>query len=513
MNRIITLFLLISLHLSPLMNESMTISAKKNSKKEVTKEAISKRKSRNKKQIRETNRKIQTNTAEVSRRLHELNLITAEINECKSSINEINKAVNALDSQIKNITDSIEILDDRLQTMSGKYAAALRKMQTRSSVGTSEIAFIFSAKSFAEAYRRSQALKQFSHWRKKKADELDKIKSDLNSRKAELENKKAERQQLLGSLNSHLGDLSSKKQKSDILVDQLRKEGSQLKAILARQQQEANDLDRELNRLIALEQERMRKAEEERKQAEEQRAREQAEKERKLKEQEEQRRQKEQAETDKNKQQSTQPGKPAKQKQSPESKIKDSSESKTNNGNGKPVVKKPVNDDKGKNNAPEKKPVEKHESGKQNSKTDTHDNMKFTEFSKAKGSLPYPVKGKVVKKFGRQQHPELKHVVTDNPGIDIETKPGTEVKNVFEGYVSDIFRLPGYNTIVMIRHGSYLTIYANLGSISVKKGDKLKKGQTIGKVYADPDDNSRSILHFEVRNERSKEDPETWLRK
>ena len=72
--------------------------------------------------------------------------------------------------------------------------------------------------------------------------------------------------------------------------------------------------------------------------------------------------------------------------------------------------------------------------------------------------------------------------------------------------------MPGYNTIVMIRHGNYLTIYANLGSISIKKGDKVSQGQVIGKVFTDTDDKSRSILHFEVRNERSKEDPQIWLK-
>ena len=66
---------------------------------------------------------------------------------------------------------------------------------------------------------------------------------------------------------------------------------------------------------------------------------------------------------------------------------------------------------------------------------------------------------------------------TDNPGIDIETSPGADVVAAFDGKVSDIFRLPGYNTIVMIRHGSYLTVYANLGSITVKKGDTVKTGQ------------------------------------
>ncbi len=100
---------------------------------------------------------------------------------------------------------------------------------------------------------------------------------------------------------------------------------------------------------------------------------------------------------------------------------------------------------------------------------------------------------------------------TDNPGIDIETSPGAAVQSVFDGRVSDIFRLPGYNNVVMIRHGHYLTIYANLATINIKKGDSVKAGQKIGTVFSDPDDDGRSILHFEIRNEKLKEDPEKWL--
>ena len=58
-----------------------------------------------------------------------------------------------------------------------------------------------------------------------------------------------------------------------------------------------------------------------------------------------------------------------------------------------------------------------------------------------------------------------------------------------------------------------MTVYANLGSLSVSTGQKVKAGQSIGTVYTDPNDNNRSVLHFEIRNQRQKEDPELWLRR
>ena len=135
-------------------------------------------------------------------------------------------------------------------------------------------------------------------------------------------------------------------------------------------------------------------------------------------------------------------------------------------------------------------------------------------FESNKGRLLFPVAGryKIIRPFGRQQHPSLKHVVTDNAGIDIEVSAGGTARAVFAGKVSAIFRQPGYNTIVMVRHGRYLTVYAGLSDISVHNGQELTQGQTIGKVFADPDDDGRAILHFELRREKEKLNPALWVK-
>lgn len=137
------------------------------------------------------------------------------------------------------------------------------------------------------------------------------------------------------------------------------------------------------------------------------------------------------------------------------------------------------------------------------------------DFASLKGSLPFPITGHytIVKRFGRQKHPSLPHVETDNAGIDIETAKGAAVRNVCDGEVSAIFRPDGFNSVVVIRHGTYMTVYANLATVSVTTGQKVKAGENIGAVFSDPKDNGRSVLHFEVRNGRQKENPELWLKK
>lgn len=135
-------------------------------------------------------------------------------------------------------------------------------------------------------------------------------------------------------------------------------------------------------------------------------------------------------------------------------------------------------------------------------------------FEENKGRLLFPVAGryKIVRRFGRQPHPTLPHVEVDNSGIDIEVKKGSSARAVFAGKVSYIFKQDGFNSIVMIRHGRYITIYAGLASVGVKQGDTVKAGQSLGLIYSDPDDGNRTKLHFEIRNERRKLNPVQWVK-
>jgi murein hydrolase activator len=145
----------------------------------------------------------------------------------------------------------------------------------------------------------------------------------------------------------------------------------------------------------------------------------------------------------------------------------------------------------------------------------TKDGRKVTEgkdFGKNKGLLDTPVKnGVIVSNFGEHEHPVLRGVKVKNNGIDLKISGSELVQSVFEGEVSRIVSIPGYNKAVIIRHGKYLSVYANLSDIVVKTGDIVSKNQTIGKVFTGPGDNS-GTLHFEIWFENSKQNPEQWLK-
>lgn len=132
-----------------------------------------------------------------------------------------------------------------------------------------------------------------------------------------------------------------------------------------------------------------------------------------------------------------------------------------------------------------------------------------TDFESAKGKLPLPVAGsfKIVIPYGAHSRPDMPEVSIDNTGIDAQVVSGATVKAVFAGKVAAIYKAQGFGNVVMLRHGDYYTVYANLAHISVKQGQKLRQGQTIGKVASI----KSPTLHFEVWKQRRHLNPVEWL--
>ena len=131
-----------------------------------------------------------------------------------------------------------------------------------------------------------------------------------------------------------------------------------------------------------------------------------------------------------------------------------------------------------------------------------------------KGRLPWPVdKGVITSHFGIQKHPEFKYLTEDNIGIEITSSGNISAKAVFNGQVAKVFSIPGANMTVIIRHGKYLSVYANLVNVKVKAGEAISVNQNIGDVYKEARDNN-SVLKFMIfENDKKYQDPELWLSK
>ncbi len=131
-------------------------------------------------------------------------------------------------------------------------------------------------------------------------------------------------------------------------------------------------------------------------------------------------------------------------------------------------------------------------------------------FEKNRRQLPWPVRtGFISEKFGENNHPVLRGVKIKNDGIDIQSSKGESVRAVFEGTVLTVAIIPGNNTAVMIKHGNYITVYAGIKNVKVKKGDKISTKDVIGEVATDQDGTSK--MQFQIWRDFEKLNPEDWL--
>ena len=169
---------------------------------------------------------------------------------------------------------------------------------------------------------------------------------------------------------------------------------------------------------------------------------------------------------------------------------------KTSAKEGKKPTEKPVS----------KQPVQKGTVDK--FRMNSEDRQLSGTFESNKGRLPMPITGPyvIVGRYG--QYAVAKNVRLDNKGIDIRGKEGAKARAVFDGEVSAIFKYNGLSN-VLVRHGNYISVYCNLSSVSVAKGSKVKAREEIGVVQKDASGNA--VLHFQLRKETTKLNPEVWL--
>ncbi|GHV34562.1 peptidase M23 [Bacteroidia bacterium] len=137
------------------------------------------------------------------------------------------------------------------------------------------------------------------------------------------------------------------------------------------------------------------------------------------------------------------------------------------------------------------------------------------DFASNKGKLPWPCEwGSIISQYGIHPHPDIKGVQTDNSGIDILTNSNTICRAIFGGMVTSVFASPNNAAVktVIIKHGTYRTVYANLSSVSVTPGQKVSTKQNIGTVFFNKETN-QTVINFQVWQDKSTLDPERWILK
>lgn len=479
------------------------------------------------KEIQLTQEQIRENDAKVSRGLAELGKLDIEIEKTRGKIKELNGQLGRLDKEISGLESSISKNESELAKLREEYLKAVKKMRvTRKNRNV--LAFIFSSKSMSQAMRRMRYLREFSAWRGRQTDEINGKIADLKQEQEALTKAKSEQQTALALQKSSEKQLSTQKGRQEVLVAELKQNGQALDRHLKQKQAEARELDNKVSQLIAEEQRRA--AEEARKAAEEQRRQEEAAR----KEAEEAARRKAEEERllaeastqekgtkkEDSRKETTRKETAKKETAKKETGKKQNNESNKNTytvgndkgayadarrraprGNASSTTASSATKSSGKATSPSK---ETAKAAKESGGT----------FEGMRGRLPYPSSGSftITSRFGRQELADLPGVEYDNPGIDAESDPGASARAVFKGKVSGVYLLPGYNTVVIVNHGNYYTVYGNIISPSVKTGDSVDSGTMLGKLAADEDNSGRSTIHFEVWRNREKLNPQDWLK-
>lgn len=132
-------------------------------------------------------------------------------------------------------------------------------------------------------------------------------------------------------------------------------------------------------------------------------------------------------------------------------------------------------------------------------------------FETQKGKLPYPLKGEIIKNFGKQQDRDT-WTETFCPGIEIKGELDSEIRAVYDGSVFHRGELRGYGRVLILDHGEgWYTLYAHLSDYSVSMGQSVKTGDVIGHLGTSRVKGGPS-LHFQIRFKREQYDPVEWLK-
>ena len=177
-------------------------------------------------------------------------------------------------------------------------------------------------------------------------------------------------------------------------------------------------------------------------------------------------------------------------------------------------IQRIINEEIAKARASQKKDVATGSKGKSVSGTttpapSTAEVALSNDFASNKGRLPWPVSyTKVAREYGRYTHASGGQNM--NNGIDLVCNGGAAVKSVFNGTVSRVFTCPNGTKGIIVRHGDYMTVYANMGTVAVSEGKKVTTGQNLGTVYTNSDGTAE--FSFQLWKSTSSQNPRTWLR-
>lgn len=462
-----------------------------------------------KQNIRKQEQALKANKAEVSKKLKDLERISSDINRRQRSIDSIQHDIHHISDDIDMLSMQLENLEEMLEERKKSYIKSMQYMARHHTIG-SKIMFIFSAENFSQAYRRMRFMKDYATYQRTQGEALKEQRKRVAEKQAQLGEAKKYKNVLLNKDAREKQALSAQQQESQKIVASLKNQQKTIQSVIEDQKKRDAVLNSRIDALIAEEVERARQraiAEAKKKAAEE--ARRKAEAKRKA---EELARKKAEAEA-----RARENARRIAEAKAAEERAKAAAAQAARDEAARQRAEQLAREAESRRIAAERKAAIDAERDKRNvaeaSKVNeeatvllsTEDRVISGGFEANRGRLPSPIAGgRIVSHFGQHGVEGLPGVVLDNKGINILGGPGATARSIYDGEVSAVFNVGG-SMGVLIRHGSYISVYCNLASVSVSRGQKVSVRQPIGTVGKD------NILQFQLRKERAKLNPEQWL--
>ena len=419
--------------------------------------------------IEASDKKLQQLRRDTRNEEQTLRTVKEQVEQRRQVVAVLGNEVSGLQARIDTLSGHIGRLHRREGALLLRYRAALVQLQ-RIDAHIDPVLFVLSSQIPAEARERQRFLSRYSKAVREASVALRTTRTEIEATKAEVGRTHSEKEQLLSLREAEKKKLEAEEQQRAAQVKDLQGKQQVLAQDLSKQKQKAEDLDRKIQAQVEAE-----IVAAQRRAAELQRRREEARRRRQS--------------------QRTQPTPPPSTGRSGRGK-----------GTTPPPPPPPPADDE---------PEERRAATPGGYAMDANERALASSFAQNKGRLPAPIRGSysILRTFGVHQHSEHNRVQVNSSGVDFGVNGDSRAYAVFSGVVSRVFVIPGYGTAVILRHGNYLTVYANLSSVTVSTGSRVSTGQSIGSVGASPDGSSGRLLHFQLWHERTKLNPLAWIKR
>lgn len=516
------------------------------------------------KEIQENELQVKKKQKDVDQRLQKIMLLDTEIGQQQKTIDQIATDVKGINGNIEVLKGQLKSLQTQLTERRKKFILSMRYMARHRSI-QDKIMFIFSAKSLSQMYRRLRFVREYASYQRAQGELLKAKQAQVDNKHIQLKQVRVQKYTLLYKDRQAHAQMQSKRLEQQQVVNSLKKDQQTLQTVIAQRRKTQQTINAQIDKLVAIEIQKARiraqaearaqaaaraaaakkraedmarkreaaikAAQENARRVAEAKAREAkakamaeaaaraAEKERReaAEKAEKARQEAEKARQAALQEASARREAARKKAEDAERKAKEAQQRAEEKAAAeKALAYQQAREAEANRIAAERKAAaDKQRAAREAEaarKANTADNNLTNadramtgSFANNRGRLPMPMAGKIVTHFGQYNVAGMSNIRLNSNGINIKGAAGSPVRSVFMGEVSGIFNAGG-STIVMVRHGIYISVYCNLANVSVHRGQNVGTGQTLGTV------NSTGVLHFQLRKETAKLNPEQWIR-